>query len=142
MVEAPRVVWMPGGVRTEIHLESGDTADAFCLLVDQPPAAWTLPAHLHRGTAETIHVVSGEFEMTVDGKASLLVSGKTIHVPADMVHSSTNVGMTTGRRIVMFSPAGMERFFLDVGTASPEAEIDPREALASAMRHGWVFPGS
>jgi len=34
----PRTVWMPGGVRTEIHLAGEDTAGTFCLIVDHPPA--------------------------------------------------------------------------------------------------------
>jgi len=39
---------MPGGVRTEIHLAAEDTEGAFCLIVDHPPAGWSLPAHRHR----------------------------------------------------------------------------------------------
>ena len=37
MDASPRVVWMPGRVRTEIHLASQDTGGAFCMLVDYPP---------------------------------------------------------------------------------------------------------
>jgi quercetin dioxygenase-like cupin family protein len=136
---APRVVWMPGRVRTEIHLDGGDTGGAFCLLIDHPPAGWSLPAHLHRGVAETIHVLEGEFEMVVDGRASRLAPGQTVYVPADAVHSSSNAGGGTGRRVVIFSPAGMENFFLDVGAASGDTDIDPDAALASAKQHGWNF---
>jgi hypothetical protein len=130
---------MPGGVRTEIHLGGVDTDGRFCLLVDHPPAEWGLPAHLHRGAAETIHVLDGEFEVTLDGRSCRLRSGQTIHVPPDVVHATANVGAGVGRRILIFSPAGMESFFREVGAASPEIEIDPRDALASAMRHGWEF---
>ena len=76
----PQVVWMPGGVRTEIHLVSDDTDGAFCLLVDEPPAGWSLPPHLHRGVAETIYIIEGEFEMEIDGERSALVAGQTVHV--------------------------------------------------------------
>jgi hypothetical protein len=31
----------------------------------------------------------------------------------------------------------MENFFLEVGVPSEEAEIDRRQALDSAVRHGW-----
>jgi hypothetical protein len=58
MAAEPQVVWMPGGVRTEIHLRAEETGGAFCLLVDEPPAGWSLPPHRHRGVAETIHIVS------------------------------------------------------------------------------------
>ena len=136
-----RVVWMPGGVRTEVHLGSADTGGAFCLLVDEPPAGWSLPAHRHQREAETIHVIAGEFEMEVDGERSRLGPGETMHVPAGVVHASANVGNDTGRRILLFSPAGMERFFLESGAESPDAEVDPGAALESAIRHGWEFVG-
>ncbi|MBS1891542.1 MAG: hypothetical protein JST59_09620 [Actinobacteria bacterium] len=41
----PEIVWMPGGVRTEIHLTGDETGGAFCLLVDHPHAGWSLPPH-------------------------------------------------------------------------------------------------
>jgi len=138
-MDAPRVVWMPGRVRTEIHLGAQDTDGAFCLLVDHPPPGWSLPAHLHHGVAETIHIIEGEFEMTVDGKRRLLGTGETAHIPADLVHSGRNIGTSTGVRIVIFSPAGMENFFLEAGTSSKDLEVDLRTALAAATRHGWQF---
>lgn len=139
MADAPKVVWMPGRVRTEIHLRGGDTGGAFCLLVDHPPSGWSLPPHLHRGVAETIHVIEGEFEMTVAGRTSRLGPGETVHVPADVVHAGANVGQVTGRRVVIFSPAGMERFFLEVGAPSADAVAGPAAALPAATRHGWRF---
>ncbi len=81
------VVWMPGRVRTEIGLDAGRTGGAFCLLIDEPPAGWSLAAHRHLGESETIHVIGGEFEMDIAGERSLLGSGETAHVPAGVVHS-------------------------------------------------------
>jgi quercetin dioxygenase-like cupin family protein len=138
-MDAAHVVWMPGGVRTEIHLVAEDTDGAFCLVVDHPPAGWSLPAHLHHGVAETIHVIKGEFEMTIDGERQLLNAGETAHIPSDVVHAGGNVGTTTGWRIVIFSPAGMENFFLEAGTLSEDLEVDLRSALAAAARNGWQF---
>jgi quercetin dioxygenase-like cupin family protein len=138
-MDAPRVVWMPGRVRTEIHLTSHDTAGEFCLLVDHPPAGWSLPAHLHHGRAETIHIVEGEFEMTINGQRELVRAGETCHIPPDVVHAGGNVGTATGRRIVIFSPAGMESFFLEAGTRAEDDEVDTGQAFAAATRHGWEF---
>lgn len=138
----PRVVWMPGGVRTEIQLDSRDTADAFCLLVDEPPAGWALPTHLHRDHAETIHVVSGEFEVDLDGATVRLDPGQTVHVPAGVRHASRNVGEVPGRRVLLFSPGGMEDFFLQAGADTPASEIEPGELRAVASRYGWEFEGA
>jgi quercetin dioxygenase-like cupin family protein len=133
------VVWMLGGVRTEIRLTGAETDGAFCLLVDEPPAGWSLPAHIHVDAAETIHVLEGEFEMTVDGAVTRVGPGETLHIPAGVVHAGGNVGDGPGRRLLIFSPAGMEEFFREAGAASPEAEVDTRTALDAATRHGWRF---
>jgi quercetin dioxygenase-like cupin family protein len=139
MSSAPQVVFMPGGVRTEIHLTGEDTGGFFCLLVDEPPAGWSLPSHLHADVAETIHVVTGEFEMTIDGRVERLGPGQTVHIPPGVVHSGANVGDEPGRRLLTFSPAGMEEFFLEVGADSPDAEVDLGAAASAATRHGWQF---
>jgi quercetin dioxygenase-like cupin family protein len=139
MMADPRVVWMPGGVCTEIHLTARDTDGAFCLLVDYPPVGWSLPAHRHHNEAETIHIVDGEFEMEVDGQRSLFSAGETVHVPRGAVHSGANIGQQTGRRVVIFSPGGMECFFLEAGAPTSESQIDLAAALAAAVRHGWEF---
>jgi len=139
MTVAPRVVHMPGGVRTEIHLAGEDTAGAFCLLVDEPPPGWSLPPHSHANEAETIHVLSGELEVDVDGRPARLAAGDTIHVPQGARHATRNVGAGSVRRVVVFSPAGLERFFLEVGTPSPDTTAQPQDALAAALRHGWRF---
>jgi quercetin dioxygenase-like cupin family protein len=130
---------MPGGIRTELHLTGADTGGAFCLLVDEPPPGWSLPSHLHEEAAETIHVIEGEFEMSVDGEGGRFGPGQTVHVPAGVVHSGANVGGAPGRRLLTFAPAGMEDFFREVGTASAEDGVDRAAALDAALRHGWRF---
>lgn len=134
----PRVVWMPGGVRTEIQLVGSETGGAFCLLVDHPPPGWSLPAHRHRNEAETIYIVAGSFNIEVDGSSSRLSAGDSIHIPRGAIHSGANVGPETGHRVVMFSPAGLEGFFEEAGRSTP-GDIDTATALAIATRHGWDF---
>lgn len=109
------------------------------MMVDHPHAGWSLPAHRHHNEAETIHIVEGEFEMDVDGQRSRIAAGQTIHVPRNVIHSGGNVGQQPGRRIVLFSPAGLERFFLETGASTPQAPVDVAAALASASRYGWEF---
>src|SRR3954465_14819713 len=132
------VVWMPGGVRTEIHLRGEDTAGAFCLLRDELPPGWELPPPRPRDQAETMHVVSGSMGVMVDGEEKLVRAGETAHVPRGVVHSTGNASEEPLRRVVLFSPAGMEGFFLEGGAEAPDG-VDARAALDAAMRHGWEF---
>ena len=136
---APRELWMPGGVRMELQQTGADTAGAFFLFVDHPPAGWALPVHRHLRESETILVLDGVFWMEVDGVRSELRAGESVHVPAGTPHAGGNAGTSTGRRVVLFSPAGIEGFFLEVGTAEPDATVDAAAALDSAQRHGWRF---
>jgi quercetin dioxygenase-like cupin family protein len=130
---------MPGGVRTEIHLTADDTDGALFLVVDNPPVGWSLPPHRHHNEAETIHIVEGTFEIEVDGERSRLGPGETVHIPRGIVHTGGTAGQQPCRRVVIFSPAGLERFFLEVGTPSQDDDVDLEAALASANRHGWEF---
>ena len=134
---APTVVWMPGGVRTEVHLTSAQSGGALCLLIDEPPAGWRLPPHRHTSEAETIHVLAGQFELDIDGRRVALGSGDTAHVPVGCVHSGGNVGRETGRRVVIFTPAGVEGFFLEVGSEQPGEALDGAVVAAAARRWGW-----
>jgi quercetin dioxygenase-like cupin family protein len=137
MDAGPEVLWMPGGVRTEVHLRSEDTSGAFCLLLDEPPTRWRLGPHRHLREAETVHVLGGEFEMVIEGERVRAGEGRTIHVPKGALHEGGNVGPEAGRRLVIFSPAGVEGFFLEVGAPSPDADIDWRAVAEAAERHGW-----
>ena len=130
---------MPGDVRTEVHLTRTDTGGAFCLLADEPPAGWVLPPHRHAREAETIHVVAGTFEVVIAGERHGLRPGDTAHVPAGTEHTSANVGEERGRRVVIFSPAGIEGFFLEAGSPSRGSEHDLGALLAAAHRYGWEF---
>src|SRR5947208_15260412 len=94
----PTVVWMPGDVRTEIHLTAAESRDTLCLLIDEPPAGWSLPPHRHANEAETIHVLGGSCEMEIDGQHVTMRAGDTVHVPVGVTHSGGNNDTDTGNR--------------------------------------------
>lgn len=129
---------MPGGVRTELHLRGDQTDGALTVLVDHPPEGWSLPPHLHRNEAETIHVIAGHFEMEVDGDRRLLSPGDTLYVPKAVPHSGRLLG-GVGHRLVTFTPGGIDRFFAEVGTSQAGIAIDLRRVLDAAAEYGWEF---
>ena len=132
-------VWMPGGLRVEVHLGADDTDGAFCLMVDHPPPGWFLPPHRHENEAETVCVSAGRFEMTVDGVRTELGPGDVVHVPRGVEHSGRSLAGEPGRRVLVFSPAGMERFFLEAGSAEPHGDLDLLRMGRLAQQHGWRF---
>jgi hypothetical protein len=56
-----------------------------------------------------------------------------------VVHSSRNVDAATGERVVIFSPAGIERVYLEAGAPTPDTPVDLATALSAATRYGWKF---
>jgi quercetin dioxygenase-like cupin family protein len=130
-------VWL-GHTPVEIKLTGADTGGAFALLVDQPPVDWSLPAHRHLNEAETIYIALGEFEMTIGEEQSVLGPGDVAHVPAGVLHSGRSLSSEPGRRVLVFSPSGIERFFLEACTEE-KAELDVERFVQVAESYGWRF---
>ncbi len=129
---APREVELPG-VRLEVHLTGEDTGGSLCVCVDHPAPSFRLFPHRHRNEDETIHIVEGTYEFVLEGESRRLGPGDTVHVPRGSVHGIRNAGERTGRRVLVFHPAGIEGFFLGAANARPE------ELPALAAAHGWEF---
>ena len=123
---------LPGGVRVTIVLDGEATHGALTQLVDRPPVGWSLPPHRHRNESETIHIVSGRFELIVEGVRLELGPGDSAHVPAGALHEGRNLGDEEGRRVVIFSPAGVEGWFR-------AAAAEPDRAGELAVQYGWEF---
>ncbi len=71
--------------------------------------------HNHHGCEEIIFVMSGEGEQMVDDQPAVRVrAGASIYIPADIYHSTINVGWEPLRLIVVYSPAGPERGLRDI----------------------------
>ena len=138
----PEVLWLPGAMRHEIWATGEDTAGAFCLFVDHPPPKWRLPGHRHLAETEVIHILEGRFDMEIEGEHHELGPGEAIQVPVGAAHSGGNIGSETGKRVVIFSPAGPEHFFREIGTDDPRQEVKLAEILEAAGRHGFALVGS
>src|SRR4051794_15033457 len=123
---------LPGGVPVTIALDGEATGGALTLLVDQPPVGWSLPPHRHRNESETIHIVAGRFELIVEGERGELGPGAAAPVPAGPLPAGRNLGDEPGRRVIVFSPAGVEGWFR-------AASADPARAGELALQYGWEF---
>jgi quercetin dioxygenase-like cupin family protein len=123
---------LPGGARVTIELDGEATGGELALLVDHPPVGWSLPPHRHRNESETIHVVAGRFELTIEGERRELGPGDSAHVPRGALHEGGNIGDEEGRRVIVFAPAGVEGWFR-------AAAAEPDRAGELALAYGWEF---
>ena len=131
-------VWLLGN-RLEVHLTREDTGGSHCLLVDHPPPAFRLMPHRHLHHDETIHVVEGTYEFVLEGRTRQLGPGDSVFVPRGSAHDIRNTGEAAGKRVLVFTPGGLARFFLAAGTRKREERRPPEELLALCAEHGWEF---
>jgi len=82
---------------------------------------------------------AAQFNRTIHATA-----GQTLYGKRDVPHTFKNTGDKAGRMMVVVAPAGLEKFFAEIGTplASPQAApVEPTPAdiqrlLAAAPRYG------
>jgi mannose-6-phosphate isomerase-like protein (cupin superfamily) len=117
-----------------ITVDGDDTNGRFCVVDMHIPAGGGPGPHRH-DFEETFIVLSGEIEATFRGKKSVVHAGETVNIPANVPHQFHNMSTNPARLICICSPAGQEKFFMEVGvpvatrTASPP-KLDDNEMAA------------
>ncbi len=112
---AKRAFWGPGDTYTFLVTgeESGGSMFAMdCVLC---PGGGP-PPHRHLAEDELFHVYEGEVAFTVDGKTSVIGAGQSAFIPRGTAHAYVNSGESEARMLAVYTPAGMEGWFLEVCT--------------------------
>jgi quercetin dioxygenase-like cupin family protein len=97
-----------------ILVSGKDTNERFCVIdMHVPPGGGPGP-HRH-DFEETFILLEGEVEVTFRGKKSTVRSGVTVNIPSNAPHQFHNASSGPARMICICSPAGNDRFFIEVG---------------------------
>ena len=86
------------------------------------------------------YVLEGTFRFIADGEIFQAPSGSFVFVPRGTEHCFQNMGKEPARILVMFTPAGMERFF-EQHAALPPGPVDPATYRAIAHNCGMEVAG-
>ncbi len=97
-----------------ITIDGDDTNGRFCVIDMHIPHDGGPSPHRH-DFEETFIVLHGEIEATFRGKKSTLHAGETVNIPANAPHQFHNKSAEAARLLCICSPAGQEKFFLEVG---------------------------
>jgi len=119
------------GDRYTFVVSGEETGGAFALMDFHVPVNHGPPPHVHSREDETFYVLAGEFEFTVAGQTQRLVTGQSLVAPRHIPHTFRNVGTSMGRMIVVVTPAGLEKFFAEIGVPLPSADSPPVEPTAA-----------
>jgi quercetin dioxygenase-like cupin family protein len=120
-----------------------DTGGAYSLTDSVVPPGGGPPPHVHHWEDEAFWVLEGELEVLVGEASFLAAAGSFVHLPKGVRHSYENVGPEPARFLTLIVPAGLEKFFKEVGkpgsdvsSPPPFEEEDIDKLLAVAPKYG------
>jgi len=135
-----------GGIYT-ILLTGRDTDGRYSLIDMLVPPGGGPASHEH-DFEEMFSVLEGEIEVSFRGEKSILKRGEMANVPANTPHHFRNITNSPARVLCFVSPAGLEDFFLAIGTrvesrTSPPPILDDlaqaelkKKAIGLAPKYG------
>jgi quercetin dioxygenase-like cupin family protein len=100
-------------------MSAAQTGGRLGLLEADIPAGEGPPLHVHEREEEFFRVLSGRFLFVCGDRRTELTEGGCVLLPRGVPHRFQNVGDTTGRLMVIVTPAGFEGFFGAVERAGP-----------------------
>ena len=104
---------------------TGEQTDGrFCVIDMHVPPGSGPPPHRH-DFEETFILLEGEMEATFRGKKSIVHAGETVNIPANASHQFHNKSAGPVRMLCVCSPAGQEKFFMEVGVPVPSRTTPP-----------------
>ncbi len=114
---------------------TGEQTDGrFCVIDMHIPPGGGPPPHRH-DFEETFILLEGEVEATFRGKKTTVRAGETVNIPANAPHQFHNASGGAVRMLCVCSPAGQEKFFIEVGVpvatrTTPPPKLSEKEQAA------------
>jgi quercetin dioxygenase-like cupin family protein len=117
-----------------IMVTGEDTNGRFCVIDMHIPPGGGPPPHRH-DFEETFILLEGELAATFRGQKSIARAGETLNIPANAPHQFHNASPGPVRMLCICSPAGQEKFFMEVGIpvatrTTPPPKLDEKEQAA------------
>lgn len=125
--EGPTIEGPVGGPLT-FKARGEETGGSLTLFENVIPPGEGPPAHVHAAEDEAWYVLEGELRFLLGDELASAPAGSFVFVPRGVRHCFQNVGDAPARIVVLFTPAGMERFFdrfaeLDAATPGAFREV-------------------
>lgn len=117
--------------RTFVKVSGADSSGAFALMEDNLKREFSLGLHVHRQHAETFYILEGDVDFYIDGNWMTAKPGTTVHIPPGIPHALDLPGGQTGKLLMIFQPAGFDRFLAEMSKLT-EAQLAD-EALMNEL---------
>ena len=147
VTELPRQLWHLGGLMS-IRAAAGDTDGVLSVVEQRARRGYSTPPHVHSREDETLVVLTGELEYTLDGRDGTLRAGDSAFLPRHQPHRFA-VTSEQAHFLLLITPGGFEEMFQVVSAPAAEERLpdgdahthtDPSiMAAESAARGATVF---
>jgi mannose-6-phosphate isomerase-like protein (cupin superfamily) len=125
-----------GSIGVRFMIDGADADDRFSL-VEHPMSARALAAPLHR------HHNEDEYSFVIEGRMGALLGdehleagpGDLVHKPRGQWHTFWNAGDEPCRILEIISPAGFERFFVELVDLGGVVQADPDQLGELCQRY-------
>jgi len=119
-----KAIWA-GGHLLWIKVSGQDSGGAYCLIELLSSPGYSPPLHSHANEDEAIYVLDGDFSMTIGGRTFSASAGSFVFIPKGTAHGYKVEGLKMARILELFSPAGFEKFFEELGEPAQELNLPP-----------------
>lgn len=123
--------WMLNTLMT-VKADADVTGGRFSLLEQLVTPAGNPPLHVHRDEDEAFYVLEGELDLVVGEERFSCAAGAFALAPKGIPHTYV-VRSPVARLLVIGAPAGVDRFFRDVGERA-SARIVPQPTAPDVAR--------
>ena len=107
-----------GRLTLTVKTSGADNAAAYTLCEAFEPSGWSAALHRHPTYDETHIICEGHYECQLGAQRLGLGPGDMMFVPRGAPHSIKNVGLETGRELIISSPGGIFDAFIDEAATS------------------------
>ncbi|MFF9015011.1 cupin domain-containing protein [Streptomyces sp. NPDC014870] len=116
--------WVFGDHYT-LKADKENTHGSLGLIEAMVPPGGGPPLHIHHDADEAFYLIEGELEISNEKRRAVVGAGAFIFVPKGKVHAFKNVSDEPAKMLIIFTPAGFEHFFTELGVAAEEGMPAP-----------------
>jgi quercetin dioxygenase-like cupin family protein len=140
---AGKTFWVLGDIYT-IKITGKETQSKYAVAEIEVAPQNGPPLHKHSLEDEGFYVLDGQFSFPYGQSETKGSAGTYAYAPRGQFHTYRNTGSTSGRLLVVITPAGFEKFFEEIGVQIKDRESfqppttppDLNKILEASKRYG------
>lgn len=142
-----KAYWFDGALM-EVKATSEDTNGVFSLIEALFPPGYEIPLHFKRNEDDIFYVLEGDVTFTLGDKIIEGSPGTFLYAPRNIKHKFKIGGSSPAKLLIMFTPGGVEQFFIESGVRAESLQLPPgtiksdmEKSMAVAQKYGVEILG-